>query len=70
VQDLQHFDVEWQYDKSGAWTSGDLLHCAARTPRLAVNYTPDAHNGSAEAALSRALLAPKQSLLLTLPLLF
>jgi hypothetical protein len=41
VQDGEHFDVEWQYEKSGAWTSGDLLHCAAQTPRLVVNSTPD-----------------------------
>ena len=41
VHDPAHFDVEWQYEKSGAWTSGDLLHCAAQTPRLAVNSNPD-----------------------------
>jgi hypothetical protein len=41
VQDPKHFDVEWQFEKSGAWTSGDLMHCAAQTPRLAVNATSD-----------------------------
>jgi hypothetical protein len=40
VHDPQHFDVEWQIQKSGAWAPGDLQHCAAQTPRLAVNYAP------------------------------
>ncbi len=40
VNDEKHFDVEWQFEKAGGWASGDLLHCAAQAPRLAVNYTP------------------------------
>ena len=40
VHDPQHFDVEWQIQKSGAWAPGDLQHCAAQKPRLAVNYAP------------------------------
>ena len=66
VNDPQHFDVEWQYQKAGAWASGDLLHCAAQAPRLAVNYRPEAHGGGFTFARAQALLAPKQTLLLTL----
>jgi hypothetical protein len=40
VHDPQHFDVEWQVQKSGAWAASDLQHCAAQRPRLAVNYAP------------------------------
>jgi hypothetical protein len=54
VQDPHHFDVEWQYDKAGAWASGDMLHCAAQTPRLAVNYTLG--TGTFQSAVSIALL--------------
>jgi hypothetical protein len=70
VQDPRHFDVEWQYDKAGAWTSGDLLHCASRAPRLAVNYTPEARGGNTASVLSQVLTAPRQTLLLTLQPLF
>lgn len=59
VQDEKHFDVEWQFEKSGAWTSGDLLHCSAQMPRLAVDYTPAPHAGDwAPAAASRPLFLP------------
>jgi hypothetical protein len=70
VQDPKHFDVEWQYDKSGAWTSGDMLHCAAQAPRLAVSYTPEVHHGSTESALTQLLTPRAQSLLLSLQPLF
>jgi hypothetical protein len=70
VNDAKHFDVEWQYEKAGGWASGDLLHCAAQTPRLAVNYQTETHSGSSAFALSKAFLARKQTLLLTLLPLF
>lgn len=36
VQDPTHFDVERQFQKGSAWTSADVQHCAAQTPRLTV----------------------------------
>lgn len=59
VNDPKHFDVEWQYEKAGAWTPGDVLHCAAQAPRLAVNYTVGGYDGGGIPLLSRALFAPK-----------
>ena len=53
VHDPQHFDVEWQYEKANAWTSADLLHCAAQTPRLAVDDTP--HSEPAPMTLAQRL---------------
>jgi hypothetical protein len=68
VNDAQHFDVEWQYQKAGAWAQGDKLHCAAQTPRLAMDYLPDAHESRAAhssgifSALVRAFLDSKPTL--------
>ncbi len=70
VNDPKHFDVEWQYEKAGGWASGDLLHCAAQAPRLAVSYKPETHGSSFTSALSQTLLPPRQTLLLTLLPLF
>ena len=70
VNDPQHFDVEWQYQKAGAWASGDLLHCAAQTPRLAVNYAPNVHTEGMLAGILRAFLESKPTLFLTLQLPF
>ena len=70
VNDPQHFDVEWQYQKAGAWASGDLLHCAAQTPRLAVSYPPNVHADSMLAGILRAFLESKPTLFLTLQLPF
>jgi hypothetical protein len=66
VNDPQHFDVEWQYQKAGAWALGDRLHCSAQTPRLAVNYAPGAAATMSQFAISRASLTSKQTLLLAL----
>lgn len=70
VHDPKHFDVEWQYQKGSAWTSADLLHCAAQAPRLAVNYTPEVHAGNTESAISRALASAWQTLVLSLKPVF
>lgn len=70
VNDPKHFDVERQYEKAGGWASGDLLHCASRAPRLAVKYTPEVHGDSPASVLAQALLATKQTLLLTLQPMF
>ncbi|HEY3988968.1 MAG TPA: hypothetical protein VGM02_06700 [Acidobacteriaceae bacterium] len=70
VQDPQHFDVEWQYQKAGGWASGDLQHCAAQTPRLAVNYAPHAHAESMLSTIVRAFLESKPTLLLMVQLPF
>jgi hypothetical protein len=70
VNDPQHFDVEWQFQKAGAWASGDLLHCAAQTPRLAVSYAPSVHADSMLAGILRAFLESKPTLFLTLQLPF
>jgi hypothetical protein len=70
VNDPQHFDVEWQYQKADAWTPSDVLHCAAQTPRLAVNYAPGAPSGGMLSALLRAFVESKPTLLLTLQLPF
>jgi hypothetical protein len=59
VNDQKHFDVEWQFEKAGGWASGDLLHCAAQAPRLAVNDTLGGYGGGGAPLLSRALFAPK-----------
>jgi hypothetical protein len=56
VQDPQHFDVEWQFDKAGAWASGDLLHCSAQAPRLAVKETPAERAGAATGSAASLLL--------------
>ena len=69
VNDPQHFDVEWQYQKAAAWASGDLLHCAAQTARLAVNDVPRAQTDMLSAIL-RAFLESKPTLFLTLQLPF
>lgn len=70
VNDPQHFDVEWQYQIAGAWASGDLLHCAAQTPRLAVSYPPHAEAESMLSAIVRAFVESKPTLLLALDLPF
>jgi hypothetical protein len=70
VNDPQHFDVEWQYQKAGAWASGDLLHCAAQTPRLAVDYAPDPNAGGVLTAIVRAFVESKPTLLLTVQVPF
>lgn len=64
VNDPQHFDVEWQYQKSGAWASGDMLHCAAQVPRLAVTYAPSLHTDNVLSAILRAFIESKPTLLL------
>jgi hypothetical protein len=69
VNDPRHFDVEWQYQKAGTWASGDMLHCAAQTPRLAVHYAPDAYTGMLS-VIVRAFLESKPTLLLTVQLPF
>jgi hypothetical protein len=69
VNDPEHFDVEWQYQKAAAWASGDLLHCAAQTARLAVNDLPRAQTDMLSAIL-RAFLDSKPTLFLTLQLPF
>ena len=63
-------EVEWQYQKADAWTPSDVLHCAAQTPRLAVNYAPGAPSGGMLSALLRAFVESKPTLLLTLQLPF
>jgi hypothetical protein len=65
VTDPEHFDVEWQYQKAAAWASGDLLHCSAQTPRLALNYAPRADAGMLSFIL-RAFLESKPTLFLQL----
>jgi hypothetical protein len=63
VNDPQHFDVEWQYQKAGAWASGDVMHCAALTPRLAMdNAPPDAHSEGVLSAIVRAFVESKPTL--------
>ena len=69
VNDPEHFDVEWQYQNAAAWASGDLLHCAAQTPRLAINYAPHADAGMLSFIL-RAFLESKPTLFLMLQLPF
>jgi hypothetical protein len=65
VRDPQHFDVEWQIQKSGAWAAGDVQHCVAQVPRLAVNYAPDAPTSVLSAVL-RAFLDSRPTLFLAL----
>lgn len=61
VQDPKHFDVEWQFEKAGAWASGDVLHCAAQSPRLAVDYEPLARSRAMlQSAFSHAFALPTQ----------
>ena len=62
VHDPQHFDVEWQVQKAGTWATGDLLHCAAQTPRLAIRDTPDTKTGGMLSAVVRAFLESKPTL--------
>jgi hypothetical protein len=62
VNDAQHFDVEWQIQKSGAWAAGDLQHCAAQRPRLAVNYAPNAGNSGMLSAVVRAFQESRPTL--------
>jgi hypothetical protein len=69
VTDPEHFDVEWQYQKAAAWASGDLLHCAAQTPRLAMNDAPHVQTDMLSAIL-RAFIESKPTLFLTLQLPF
>jgi hypothetical protein len=69
VNDPEHFDVEWQYQKATAWASGDVLHCAARSPRLTTNDPPPAHAGVLSTIL-RAFIESKPTLFLTLQLPF
>jgi hypothetical protein len=64
VHDPQHFDVEWQIQKAGGWAPGDLQHCAAQTPRLAISDTPDANTGGMLSAVVRAFVESKPTLLL------
>jgi hypothetical protein len=70
VNDPQHFSVEWQYQKADGWVSGDLLHCAAQTPRLPVNYVPDTDSDGVLTAIVRAFVESKPTLLLALELPF
>jgi hypothetical protein len=69
VNDAGHFDVEWQYQKAGTWASGDLLHCAAQTPQLAMESAPQVDTGMLSFLL-RAFLESKPTLFLTLQLPF
>jgi hypothetical protein len=62
VHDPQHFDVEWQVQKAGAWAPGDLQHCAAQTPRLAISGTPDTDTGGMLSAVVRAFVESKPTL--------
>jgi hypothetical protein len=66
VHDPQHFDVEWQVQTAGTWTAGDVQHCAAQTPRLAVDYAPTTHPDTLLSAVLRAILESKPTLLLAL----
>jgi hypothetical protein len=46
VKDSQHFDVEWQVEKAGAWASGDLLHCSKDGAGTSASYfVPDVEVG-------------------------
>jgi len=46
VKDSQHFDVEWQVEKAGAWASGDLLHCSKDAAGTSASYfVPDVQVG-------------------------
>jgi hypothetical protein len=62
VHDLQHFDVEWQIQKEGAWAPSDIQHCAAQTPRLAVDFAPDPHADNVFTAVLRAIIDSKPTL--------
>jgi hypothetical protein len=70
VNDPQHFDVERQYQKSGAWASDDMLHCAAQIPGLAANYAPSRDTGGVLSAIVRAFVESKPTLLLAPQLAF
>jgi hypothetical protein len=70
VHDPQHFDVEWQVQKAGTWSPGDVQHCSAKTPRLAVDYPPPAHSDGVLSAIVRAFVESKPTLLLALDLPF
>lgn len=61
VQDPKHFDVEWQFEKAGAWASGNVQHCSAQTPRLAVHEELDKHSTATalESAASHEPVLPK-----------
>jgi hypothetical protein len=63
VQDPKHFDVEWQLEKAGAWSTSDVLHCAAQSPRLAVNDEPAARSRAVldSALFSYAFALPTQA---------
>jgi hypothetical protein len=62
VQDPQHFDVEWQIQKEGAWAPGDIQHCAAQAPPLALDYPPPAHDDGMLSAIVRAFVESKPTL--------
>jgi hypothetical protein len=62
VNDPQHFDVEWQYQKAGVWAAGDVLHCSTQAPRLTVDYAPYVHNGGVLDAIVRAFVESKPTL--------
>ena len=54
VQDPQHFDVEWQIQKAGAWAPADLQHCAAQAPRLASGLPAGRHDDGGMLSADRA----------------
>ena len=61
VQDPKHFDVEWQFEKAGTWASGDMLHCSAQSPRLAVEYGPAGRSRAVlQSAFSHSFALPTQ----------
>jgi hypothetical protein len=62
VQDPQHFDVEWQIQKEGAWAPGDIQHCAAQAPPLALDYPPPAHDDGVLSTIVRAFVESKPTL--------
>jgi hypothetical protein len=60
VQDPTHFDVEWQLEKSGAWTPRDVMHCAAQPPKLAMNDEASKHSAKPQqSAAAQEPEAPK-----------
>jgi hypothetical protein len=70
VHDPHHFDVEWQIQKAGTWAPGDVQHCTAKTPQLAIDFPSSAQDNGVLSAIVRAFVESKPTLLLAFELPF